>query len=202
MAEDQYKSFMDRILFSPRALYHPDTSWMTKYQYLGQTLGWTFAPVYVGQRTNSPVLAPDQGTADGQSAASLKAQAGFLTKAVIYLDIEQGGLLPQPMVDYFTAWVAAVIGQGYSAVVYCSYNQTASQLSNEQGPSVWASQLNSYSCANDGTNPYPTPDPSGSGVDFAVSWQLIQNCAIVVNGVQYSVDFRSSKMSDPSTLNS
>jgi len=182
------------------APYHSDTSWMTTYASL-LAMGWTFAPIYVGQQTDSSVLTADQGTADGQNATSLASQAGFPAKAVIYLDVEQGGTLPQGMLDYFSAWTAAVTAQGYSPGVYCSYSQTAAQLSSQEGPLVWAFQLNSYTCANDGQNPYPTPDPSGSGVDFAVAWQLIQNCSINVNGTQLNVDLSSSKMADPSTLN-
>src|SRR4051812_22938462 len=79
---------------------HSDTSWMPAFAPDGyrtalQRMGWGFAPVYVGRQVGSPSLSAQQGTTDGQDAVNLSILAGFPNQTTIYLDIEEGGVLPQ-----------------------------------------------------------------------------------------------------------
>lgn len=167
------------------APYHPDTSWAppsapasVRSTLLGQ--GWGFAPLYVGRQTDSKVLTAAQGVLDAQDAANQAAQAGFPQNAVIFLDIELGGTLPQAMVDYYTAWVQELFNNNYYPGVYCSYLLSADQLRTADArPVIWVWNMGKFNCSS-AVDPYPTPDPMDSGYALASVWQLIQACNINV----------------------
>jgi glycosyltransferase involved in cell wall biosynthesis len=185
---------------------HPDTSWMppmnpTSVRTTLLGMGWGFAPLYLGRQVGSPNLTTAQGTADAQNAAALAQSAGFPSGTVIYLDIEQGGLLPAAMIKYYKAWVQGIVNQGYGPGVYCSYFQSAAQLHQADSRArIWVFHVGRYSCANDAKNPYPTPDTSTSGYALASIWQYLQNCSINVNNTSLSpVDLDSASMRDPSS---
>jgi hypothetical protein len=182
---------------------HPDTSWMPSFDptFIRTTLlnmGWGFAPVYVGRQVGSASLTAVQGTADAQDAVTLARTGGFPSASVLYLDIEQGGSLPDAMIDYFKAWVQGVLDNGYNPGVYCSYLSALQLYQADRRAQVWVWHIGQYSCDNDAHNPYPATDPATSGYVAATLWQYIQNCNIDANGTPIQVDLDSSSLQDPS----
>lgn len=191
---------------------HSSSSWMppsdpSSVRSALKSQGWGFLPIYVGQQDDDSEcpscsnLTSAQGTADGQNAAALMQAAGFPTLAVVFLDIELGGLLPSGFVDYVSAWVAEVNNNtGYWAGVYCSYDQTAQQISNAVGASnvtIWTFDLSIQGCVTN--TPFPTPAPDVA-YSAAKSLQYAQGCNIS-NGVVTinNVDLDSSYSTDPSS---
>jgi len=126
--------------------------------------------------------------------------------------IRQG---PPPLaatVAYYSSWVAALVANNYAPGVYCSFSQVAQALHDADSRSVfWVFNINRFTCDPaqvnptrpliPGTPPFPTPDPTGSGVSFAKLWQLAQGsqCGISAGGsALVPVNFDSSVASDPS----
>lgn len=182
------------------APYHPDTSWMTKRDILlGQ--GWGFLPIYVGRQSDSSHLTAYQGRQDAQDAATLASNAGFPSLSYIYLDIEQGGTLSDSFITYIQAWVQEIQSNtDYRAAIYCSYFQTADQIKNALNDNrvrYWVFHL-SWTCSSAGTG--TAPSPANSGVSYATSWQLAQNCSKTYGTSTINpVDINTSTMADPSS---
>jgi hypothetical protein len=85
---------------------HGDATWMGTRAKL-QKAGWGIAPIYVGQQIIRPgSLNPSTatGAVDGKQAASLLAYEGFIPGSCVYLDLENGPPIPQPLRDYAAAW--------------------------------------------------------------------------------------------------
>lgn len=188
------------------APYHSDTSWMSKRSTL-VSQGWGFLPLYVGRQAASSYLTSAQGTTDANNAISLMQQAGFPSgfpnQTYIYLDVEQGGLLSSNFITYIKAWVAQIQANGlYLPGIYCSYSQTADQIKNainSSGVRFYVFHL-TYNASNSfvGT----APDPSGSGVSYATTWQVCQNISKTFGSSTINpVDADASIYSDPSDPN-
>jgi hypothetical protein len=177
----------------------PNSSWMAKYQIL-KTIGWGLAPIYVGQQQagNRVALHPSaaQGQVDANDAVALAATAGFPQRSVIYLDIETGGPLSVPMMDYIRAWVENVIAQGCRAGLYCSYLVAPALAALDPRSVFWVWHLNQGN--GPFQPPFPSPDPSRSGFPTAIVWQLAQNAAATVNGATLQVDLDVATIPDPS----
>jgi hypothetical protein len=184
-----------------------NTSWMNKRDFL-VSLGWGLSPIYVGQQIagtpGSHNLTGDQGTTDAQNAAQLAIQAGFPADAVIFLDVEQGPPAQSGTIEYYTAWVAELVNQGFTPGVYCSFSGVAKSLSEaDSSPIFWVFNVNTkYSqCPAD---PFPSPNPKCSKVNFACLWQFCQSnsqqtCSITVDGKTIQDwDFDSAVTCDPS----
>lgn len=95
--------------------------WSGKRALLNQ-LGWGFIITYVGRQPEgcgSEALSRDEGLVDGNDAVAETRAEGFPAGATIFLDVEGGGPLPQPYLDYFGGWIAAVIASEFTAGVYC-----------------------------------------------------------------------------------
>jgi hypothetical protein len=187
-----------------------DRSWMNTYGSL-QSMGWGFAPVYLGQQNNNTRcpqannLTQPQGVTDAIDAATLAAQAGFPSGSVIFLDVEQGGILPSSFITYIRSWIEELTNnQSYSPGIYCSYlaaNQIQAAV-----PSVtiafWVWRIGIIPCPNASTATYPDPDPSQSSIPYASAWQFAQECDIDAGGTIITVDLDSASTADPSSLRS
>jgi hypothetical protein len=190
-----------------------NTSWMLKRAYL-QQIGWGFAPIYVGQQAVGPgshTVTAKQGVIDAQDAATLASSAGFPTGSILFLDIEQGPPVGAGALAYYDAWVSELEDHtNYSPGVYCSFYQVADALKKLNArPTFWVFNINHYTCGPakgtheriKATTPFPAPDPTQSGVNFAQLWQLGQgnNCSIQAGGHTLArVDFDSASAADPS----
>jgi hypothetical protein len=162
---------------------HGNSGWMKAAPTL-LSMGWGVVPTYVGQQVigvGSHVVTAAQGTIDAGKAAELADAAHLSAGSVIYLDIENGGQMPQNQVGYVTAWIAEMhTNTDYWAGVYCSHHKTAQQVADaaagivaETGHDVptWAYKpIDSGPSVIDLGGEQPR-DPAGSGYAPAVVWQ-------------------------------
>lgn len=179
---------------------HPDTGWMKKRTFLSK-LGYGFAPVYVGQQQSGPgshKISTAQGVIDGKNAAALAHAAGFPKASVIYLDIENGPPAMPMLLNYYVAWVKAVIGGGFTAGVYCSHLLAAQLLAHDHRPVPWVFQLK-FSNGHVFTPPLPTPDPSQSSFSGARVLQFAQDCTLNLGTTHLKpLDLNTALVPDPS----
>jgi len=178
---------------------HGNQGWMSKRSFL-QGLGFGFAPIYVGQQQSPPGslnLTAAQGAIDGQHATQLAATAGFPNSSVLYLDVETGPPAHPAFLDYYGAWVQAVIDNGFSPGVYCSHHLAADFIGTDDRAAVWVFQF--ASSGGNFTPPLPRPDPAQSSFAGARVLQYAQNCHLVVGSDSLSpVDLDSALVADPS----
>ncbi|HSQ24275.1 MAG TPA: glycoside hydrolase domain-containing protein [Pyrinomonadaceae bacterium] len=179
---------------------HGDTGWMSKRTFL-QGLGFGFAPVYVGQQQSPPGslnLTSAQGHIDGANAAGLSRQADFPAGSVIYLDVETGPPVHQPFIDYYKAWLQAVVDNGFKPGVYCSHHLAAQFIGADNRAAVWVFQL--AQMGGNFTPPLPRPDPSHSSFAGAKVLQYAQNAKLKLSGRTLNpVDLNTALTADPST---
>ncbi|MDQ1585771.1 MAG: hypothetical protein QOH80_1136 [Actinomycetota bacterium] len=151
------------------------TGWMTALPTV-RGMGWGVAPVYVGQQAGggpgSHTLTSAQGGTDAAGAAALAQSAGLDPNSVVYLDIELGGTLGQEFIDYITAWVNGMGSTDYRPGVYCSFSQTAAQVTGAVGDiPIWAFHpIDAGPSTRDLANEV-APDPGKSGFGGAFAWQ-------------------------------
>jgi hypothetical protein len=128
-----------------------------------------------------------RGTADAANAAKAAKKEGFTSHAIIFLDIEEGGRLPENYHAYLRAWVDELARAGYRAGVYCSgiaVNEgndviiiTADDIHNNIGRRELAYYVFNDSCPPSPgcVVPHNPPPPSRSGVAYAAVWQFAQS---------------------------
>jgi Domain of unknown function (DUF1906) len=165
---------------------HPDRGWMRKVPMLRE-IGWGFLPVYVGQQSpsgpGSHVLTTDQAYRDAQDAAHLAAAADLDAGSVLYLDVEQGGNLAPDHLGYVSAWAGWLRREsGYRPGAYCSYRDTAAQLTEAVGAlPTWVFRVrDSGPAVIDPATEVP-PDPGASGFAPAVAWQYRMSLSGPIN---------------------
>jgi hypothetical protein len=98
------------------------SSWNGKRALLKKN-GFGFLVLFNARETKnikSPADGAAVGTADAHSAAASAKQEGFPQNTVIYLDIEEGGRLPDSYHVYLAAWFDELIRNGFRPGVYCS----------------------------------------------------------------------------------
>ena len=193
------------------------SSWMGHRSTL-LTQGWTVAPIYIGEQDpahanqdpgNSSNPSTLKGTQDGNSsevnsiglpnsAVPLLIQEGFPIGSIVYLDIETSGAQSQPELDYIIAWCAAVRNAGYVPGIYCLLSTYSSIAAVEPSVPFWIANPTNPS---PGGTPYPTMDPSGSGVANAIAWQYQSapgyTIAIPGSSLQVDLDVVKSSQSVP-----
>jgi hypothetical protein len=131
--------------------------------------------------------AAKRGVTDAANAAATAKKERFPSHAIIFLDIEEGGRLPENYHAYLRAWVDEVARAGFRAGVYCSGMPaseghgvtiiTADDIREHIGKRDVA-----YFVYNDACPPSPgcvvphnPPPPSASGVSYATIWQFAQS---------------------------
>ncbi len=164
-------------------------TWVGKRQLLlSQKFG--FLLLYRGPQTSelkSSSQAGNRGTSDGANAAATAKEQGFPSRAIIFLDIEEGGRLPAKYHAYLRAWVDALARAGYRSGVYCS----GMPVNEGHGVTIIASddirnhlgkRDLTYFVYNDACPPAPgcvvphsPPPPSASGIPYAAVWQFAQS---------------------------
>lgn len=164
-------------------------TWLGKRQrMLSEKFG--FLILYNGPESKelkSLVQASGMGTTDAAKAAAAAKKQGFPARAIIFLDIEEGGRLSANYHAYLRAWVDGLTRSGYRAGAYCSgmpVNEgngvtiiTADDIRNHLGKRELA-----YFVFNDACPPSPgcvfphnPPPPSASGISYATVWQFAQS---------------------------
>jgi hypothetical protein len=179
---------------------HFDTGYMKKRAFLA-SLGYGFAPVYLGQQAatgpGSHNLTAQQGTLDARNAAQLAATAGFPHESVIYLDIETGPPMSPAYLAYYSAWVQGVVDNGFTPGAYCSHLLAQQVHQRDARAVLWVFKLQ----VNNGTHfapPLPTPNPALPDAPNATVLQYAQNCPLTVGGLTLNVDLDTSTVADPS----
>jgi glycoside hydrolase-like protein len=134
-----------------------------------------------------PVDPSDLGARDADLAVAAAQREGFSaeTFTVIYLDIEEGGRMLLPQINYIKSWKSRVDSKGFVAGVYCSgmnvkegkgQTITTADDIHERVPVI------AYFIYNDACPPSPgcvylknPPPPSQSGFSGARVWQFAQS---------------------------
>ena len=98
------------------------TTWLGKRAVL-QSRGFGFVVLYNGRESRKLKSAADahqKGVSDAQNAASLARQEGFPSDTVIFLDIEEGGRLPESYHEYVRTWFDELARLRFKGGAYCS----------------------------------------------------------------------------------
>jgi hypothetical protein len=164
-------------------------SWLGKRELL-RSQGFGFLLLYRGPQISdlkSEAQAAQKGSIDARNAAAAAKKEGFPSRAIIFLDIEEGGRLPAKYHAYLRAWVDALESAGYRAGVYCSgmvVNEGTGITiitSDDIRKNIGTREL-AYWVFNDACPPSPgcvvpqnPPPPSASGIPYAVAWQFAQS---------------------------
>ena len=104
---------------------------------------------------------------------------GFALGSCIYLDLENGPPLTQPLTDYVANWCDTVSSSGYLPGVYCSHQLALTVHTLRSMCRIWAFRVQTTQ-PHPVPKPFPDPNPSGCGYIGAYAWQLGQNCLIAV----------------------
>ena len=200
---------------------HANASWTGKRDTL-QKMGWGLAVVYVGQQTwgkNPRVLASalrdairkrskcstdlvsaDEGTRNADDAVARASTEGFQPGTVIFLDLERMEKVPQPMRDYYRAWVARMLASGtYQPGIY-THEHNAEAL--------FADVLDTFKAAGDTSTPRfwiaggkgfdDGRAPQDVGFAFAGVWQGVIDVARSIANVKLPVDVSVASWKSPS----
>jgi len=155
-----------------------------------RSLGFGFLLLYRGPESralNNENAAIKKGTHDAGDAASAAKREGFPAKAIVFLDIEEGGRLPSTYHSYLLAWAKGLAEAGYHPGAYCS----GMPVKEEPGVTITTaedirahvpSQDFVFFVYNDACPPAPgctfpqnPPSPAKSGIPFAALWQFAQS---------------------------
>jgi len=154
--------------------------------------GFGFLLLYRGRessevKTYAPAV--EKGTADARNAASAAKSEGFPAQSIIFLDIEEGGRLPETYHVYLRAWNAELWRLGFLPGLYCS------GIPVKEGPKVTittADDIRAHAPSrelafalfifNDVCPPSPgcvfpqsPPSPAVGGISDVAVWQYAQS---------------------------
>jgi hypothetical protein len=164
-------------------------TWTRKRELL-RSRGFGFVVLYQGpgsRELKTQTSAKARGTRDGEDAAASAKTEGFSAGTIIFLDIEEGGRLPDTYHAYLAAWSEALSQAGFRPGAYCSGMPvkeepgvtitTAEDIRNHaatRGISIWA--------YNDACPPSPgctfardPASPAKSGIPYSAVWQFAQS---------------------------
>jgi hypothetical protein len=135
----------------------------------------------------NPEHAAALGTSDAKAAAEAAQREGFSRGTVIFLDQEEGGSMEPDQMAYLLAWFDGVAAAHFGAGVYCS-GMPVKEGGGNVG--ITAEDIRAHAGTrhiiffvyNDACPPAPgcvyakrAPEPTASGMKFAVVWQYAQS---------------------------
>ena len=152
--------------------------------------GFGFVVLFLGRDSSELKKESDakiKGARDGEDAVASAKAEGFSPTTILFLDIEEGGRLPDTYHIYLAAWSEALAQGGFRAGAYCSgipvkegskvSITTADDIRHHAPTSdiaIWA--------YNDACPPSPgctftqdPPSPAKSGIPYAAVWQFAQS---------------------------
>jgi hypothetical protein len=149
-----------------------------------------FLVLYRGRDSSeikNEVDAKEKGNKDAKAAIAAAKEEGFAPGTIIFLDIEEGGRLPDTYHAYLRAWSEELKRAGFAAGVYCS----GIPVKEEPGVSITtADDIHNHTPTseiviwvyNDACPPSPgctfpenPPAPSASQISYATVWQFAQS---------------------------
>ncbi len=152
--------------------------------------GFGFVVLYRGRDSSElkkEAEAKIKGARDGEDTEAAAKAEGFSAGTVIFLDIEEGGRLPDTYHAYLGAWSQALTRAGFRAGAYCS----GMPVNEGQGVSITTAQdIRNHASSrnigiwayNDACPPSPgcafpqnPPSPDRSGISYAGVWQFAQS---------------------------
>jgi hypothetical protein len=164
-------------------------TWSGKRELL-RAQGFGFLVLYRGRDSRElkkEVDAKSKGARDAEETIAAAKAEHFSPGTVIFLDIEEGGRLPETYHLYLTTWSEALTHAGYRAGVYCS----GISVKEEPGVSITAADdirghtasrelaiwaFNDICPPSPGcTFPQDPPAPARSGISYAAVWQFAQS---------------------------
>jgi hypothetical protein len=152
--------------------------------------GFGFLLLYRGRESSEVKAyeaAVEKGIADARNAASVAKSEGFPEQSIIFLDIEEGGRLPETYHGYLRAWSTYLQRAGFRPGAYCS------GIPVKEGPSVTIRTADNirertpgldivFFIFNDVCPPSPgcafpqnPPSPATGGISDAAVWQFAQS---------------------------
>ena len=166
-----------------------NNTWGGKRQFL-RSLGFGFVVLYRGPDSSelkTEAAAKARGTREGEEAAASAKAEGFSLGTIIFLDIEEGGRLPETYHTYLGAWSEALVRAGFRPGAYCSSmpvredrNTTITTVRDIRDHAasrdfvIWA--YNDMCPPSPGCAfPQDPPAPSKSGIPDAAVWQFAQS---------------------------
>ncbi len=152
--------------------------------------GFGFLVLYRGRDSSEFKKEADakaKGVRDAEETIAAARVENFPSGTIVFLDIEEGGRLPDTYHAYLASWSETLTHGGYRPGAYCS-----GMLVNEgQGVSITtADDIHNHASSrdvviwayNDACPPSPgcafpqePPPPSSSGIPFAAVWQFAQS---------------------------
>jgi len=164
-------------------------TWVGKRELL-RSQGFGFLVLYrspASHEIKTQVIGKSRAAREGADAIGAAKAEGFSGDTIIFLDIEEGGRLPETYHAYLSAWSEAITRAGYRPGVYCS----GVPVKEEPGVSVTtADDIRSHARSlhiafwvfNDLCPPSPgctfpqNPPPTAqSGISYAAVWQFAQS---------------------------
>ena len=164
-------------------------TWQGKRELL-RSQGFGFLVLYQGRDSRelkNEADAKSKGAGDAEGASAAAKAEGFSQGTIVFLDIEEGGRLPETYHTYLAAWSEALTKAGYRPGVYCS------GIPVKEGPGVSITTANDVRrhdasreiamwVFNDVCPPSPgctfpqnPPAPARSNISYAAVWQFAQS---------------------------
>lgn len=152
--------------------------------------GFGFLLLYIGRPTRelrSLTVAREKGTLDARNAVAAAKRDGFPAQSILFLDIEEGGRLPESYHAYLRAWATGVEEAGYRSGAYCSGMPVdegggVTITTSDDIRAHMPSSNFAYFVFNDACPPSPgcvfparPESPAMSGTSYATLWQFAQS---------------------------
>lgn len=159
------------------------STWLGKRALL-ESRGFGFLLLYNGRESRdlkSLVAARQKGQLDAQSAATLARREGFPPGMIIFLDIEEGGRLPDTYHEYVRAWFDELAQGGFHGGAYCSAVPVAGVTTAKNLSDHLEARKLALWVFNDACPPSPgcmfsnVPLLAESGFPSALVWQYAQS---------------------------
>jgi hypothetical protein len=150
---------------------------------------------------SATLLSSAQGASEGADAVAKTASEGFSVGSTIYLDVEYVTGVAQPLVDYVSAWVAALLADGrYVPAVYAA-KSNAPQLHDvvvaafaaagrTDMPKFWIASSSGFTIDS---------HPADVGLSYAAVWQGRFNATESWGGITRVIDVDVATTPSPSS---
>jgi hypothetical protein len=159
-------------------------------------------PPPAGATCNADFVSGARGMREGVDAAQTTAREGFPRGTTIFLDLERMDVLHQPMRDYYSAWVRAVLDDGryvpgiyvhtYNAnTVYNDVKAVYASVGLEGEPPFWVAKAKGFDT---------TKHPRETGHTFAAIWQGVLDVTQTWNGHKIPIDVNVAVLPSPSSV--